>query len=135
MSAVRSELDATGETSAYNARASVAITTHILDIARGRPAAGVPVTLEKGSSPEGWQLVGSGETDADGRLRTLMPEGMALTPGMYRLVFDTRRYLEGQSGRAFFPTISIVFETAAGESHYHVPLLLSPFGYSTYRGS
>ena len=113
----------------------MAITTHILDIARGRPAAGVPVTLEKGSGPEGWQLVGSGVTDADGRQRTLMPEGMAITPGLYRLVFDTRRYVEGQGERAFFPTVSIVFEAAAGETHYHVPLLLSPFGYSTYRGS
>jgi len=129
------QISAVGESSEYNARAPVAITTHILDIARGRPAAGVPVTLERGSSPEGWQLVGSGETDADGRLRTLMPEGMAVTPGVYRLVFDTRRYLEGQGARAFFPTISIVFETVVGESHYHVPLLLSPFGYSTYRGS
>ena len=111
------------------------ITTHVLDIARGRPAAGLPVTLERGAGTEGWQLVGTGETDADGRLRTLMPEGTPLSPGLYRLVFDTRRYLEAHAGRAFYPTVSIVFETAPGESQYHVPLLLSPFGYSTYRGS
>jgi 5-hydroxyisourate hydrolase len=113
----------------------VAITTHILDLARGKAAAGVPVTLEKGTGTEGWQLVGSGQTDADGRLRTLMPEGAPLPPGLYRLVFDTRRYLETHAGRAFFPTISVVFEIASGESTYHIPLLLSPFGYSTYRGS
>jgi 5-hydroxyisourate hydrolase len=113
----------------------VAITTHILDLARGKPAAGVSVTLEQGTGIEGWQLVGSGQTDADGRLRTLMPDGAPLHPGLYRLVFDTRRYLEMHVGRAFFPTISVVFEIAAGETHYHVPLLLSPFGYSTYRGS
>jgi len=113
----------------------VAITTHILDLARGKPAAGVPVMLEKGTGTEGWQLVGSGETDADGRLRTLTPDGATLVPGMYRLVFNTRRYLESHAGRAFFPTVSVVFEVTAGDSHYHVPLLLSPYGYSTYRGS
>jgi 5-hydroxyisourate hydrolase len=113
----------------------VAITTHILDLARGKPAADVPVTLEKGTGVGEWHVVGRGRTDADGRLRTLMAEGVPLDPGLYRLVFDTRGYLETYTGRAFFPTVNVVFEIASGESNYHIPLLLSPFGYSTYRGS
>jgi len=112
------------------------ITTHVLDTARGRPAAGVPVVLElqHGDARDGWRLVGRGETDADGRLRTLMPEGDAPS-GVYRLIFDTRQYFHTLGVRAFYPQVVVVFEVAAGDAHYHVPLLLSPFGYSTYRGS
>jgi 5-hydroxyisourate hydrolase len=113
----------------------VAISTHILDLARGMPAPAVPVTLEQETSSGAWQIVGRGETDADGRLRTLMPEGARVAAGVYRLVFDTRVYLERHAGRAYFPTVSVVFRVAEGESHHHVPLLLSPYGYSTYRGS
>jgi 5-hydroxyisourate hydrolase len=114
----------------------VAITTHVLDLSRGMPAAGVPVTLEQGTAGGGaWDVIGRGETDADGRLRTLMPGDAPPVAGLYRLVFDTRTYLERHAGRAFFPTVSVVFEIKPGESHHHVPLLLSPFGYSTYRGS
>ena len=80
----------------------MAITTHILDLARGKPAAGVPVMLEKGTGTEGWQLVGSGETDADGRVRTLTPDGAAVAPGTYRLVFDTRRYSRARRGARSF---------------------------------
>jgi len=111
------------------------ITTHILDTARGRPAAGVPVLLEHHGGDGGWQSVSRGTTDLDGRLRTLYPEGKALTPGVYRLTFDTRRYFDSLSVTTFYPEIVVVFETAPGEKHYHVPLLLSPFGYSTYRGT
>jgi 5-hydroxyisourate hydrolase len=111
------------------------ITTHVLDTARGQPAAGVPVALAHCIRANEWRSVGRGETDADGRLRTLVPNGVALAPGIYRLVFDTRRYFETLGIRAFYPYVSIVFETAATETHYHVPLLLSPYGYSTYRGS
>lgn len=102
------------------------ITTHVLDTAQGKPASGVPVRLEL-REPSGWTLVGQGRTDADGRLRTLTPS--AVRAGTYRLTFDT----QGRS--AFFPEVSIVFEVADAAAHYHVPLLLSPFGYSTYRGS
>src|SRR5262249_1152952 len=112
-----------------------AITTHVLDTSLGRPAAGVSIVLEKGGGQNQWQLVGHGETDTDGRQRGLMPDDQALVPGPYRLVFDTRRYFETRSVRAFYPSVIIVFEVAAGESHYHVPLLISPFGYTTYRGS
>jgi 5-hydroxyisourate hydrolase len=112
-----------------------AITTHVLDVARGKPAAGVTVMLEQGQGSKGWVLVGQGETDADGRLRTLMPADASLVPGPYRLVFETGRYFSALGTRTLYPHIAIVFEAAAGEAHYHVPLLLSPFGYATYRGS
>jgi 5-hydroxyisourate hydrolase len=113
-----------------------AITTHVLDTARGRPAAGVPVQLEQRDGlGDQWTLVGRGETDADGRLRTLMPSDARLGIGQYRLTFDTRTYFAGQSVPTLYPIVVIVFETTPGEAHYHVPLLLGPFGYTTYRGS
>ena len=112
-----------------------AITTHVLDTARGKPAAGVAVVLERRDGRGSWTPIGGGETDADGRARSLMPAGAPLTPGEYRLVFDTRRYFGAQSVSTFYPSVVIVFEAVAGESHYHVPLLLGPFGYTTYRGS
>lgn len=112
-----------------------AITTHVLDTALGRPAAGVPVVLERSAGTDHWQLVGHGETDADGRLRTLMHDGAELTPGLYRLVFATQRYFDAQGTRSFYPHVIVVFEALPGERHYHVPLLLGPFGYTTYRGS
>jgi 5-hydroxyisourate hydrolase len=112
-----------------------AITTHVLDTARGRPAAGVRVVLEQIDTREQWQVVGRGATDAEGRLRTLMAESTVPLPGMYRLVFDTGAYFEAQRVRAFHPHVVVTFEVAADEEHYHVPLLVSPFGYTTYRGS
>ena len=113
-----------------------AITTHVLDTSCGRPAAGVQVVLElqDGDARDRWEIVGRGETDADGRLRTLMPPGDA-PPGVYRLIFETRKYFDTLSVQALYPQVVVVFEVAAGRAHYHVPLLLSPFGYSTYRGS
>ncbi len=114
------------------------LTTHVLDLAAGRPAGGIPITLERqvGST---WQVIGSGSTDADGRLKTLLAAGKP-EAGAYRLTFDVERYFAakdpGKTGAAGFLTrIPIQFQVAAGEPHYHVPLLLSPFGYSTYRGS
>ena len=109
------------------------ITTHVLDTARGRPAAGVGVTLERLSDGARWDVAGAGRTDDDGRLRTLL-EGAA-SPGLYRLVFDTAAYFESHGARAFYPHITIAFEVTEGEAHYHVPLLLSPYGYTTYRGT
>ncbi len=106
------------------------ITTHILDTSRGRPAAGVRVTLEKHDGNY-WNLAGTGETDADGRCRTLLDQ--PLTAGMYRLTFGTGPYFG--EGKTFFPEVMIVFEVLDASQHYHVPLLVSPFGYSTYRGS
>ena len=101
------------------------ITTHVLDTAQGRPASGVPVTLELREGA-GWRVIGQGATDADGRLRTLTPQG-ALQTGTYRLRFETKG--------PFFPEVLILFEVAEANGHYHVPLLISPYGYSTYRGS
>jgi 5-hydroxyisourate hydrolase len=110
------------------------ITTHVLDTALGRPAAGVRVRLERvGAS--GAELLGEGATDDDGRLRDLAPPGPALVPGRYRLTFDTGAYLRAQELDGFYPQVAIDFDVRDGTGHYHVPLLLSPFGYSTYRGS
>ena len=104
------------------------ITTHVLDTSRGCPAAGVPVVLER-AVDAGWEPVGRGTTDEDGRARELL--GSTPEPGRYRLTFDTGSYLEA----GFYPEVSVTFMVEPGEEHYHVPLLLSPFGYSTYRGS
>jgi len=109
------------------------ITTHVLDTSLGRPARGVPVHLEVREGG-GWRQVGAGETDGDGRLRTLTPEGPAAV-GIYRLRFDTAAYFAQHSVAGYFPSVEIQFIVRAGEDHHHVPLLLSPFGYTTYRGS
>ena len=109
------------------------ISTHILDTSVGRPAAGVPVALDEKRGGE-WVAVGTAESDADGRVRQLVPGGRELADGTLRLRFDVEAYLSREGRRAFFPEVEIVFHYTAGE-HYHVPLLLSPYGYSTYRGS
>ena len=111
------------------------ITTHVLDTARRAPGAGVRVVLERAGADAQWLVVGHGETDADGRLRTLMPESSSAAPGVYRLVFSTRAYFDAQGVRSFFPHVTVTFEIADADAHYHVPLLISPFGYTTYRGS
>ena len=108
------------------------ITTHVLDTARGRPAAGVPIHLEV-KDGAGWRSLGRGVTDADGRLRTLVSG--AIEAGVYRITFDTAAYFRSHGVDGFYPEAAIVFEVRAPGEHYHVPLLLSPYGYSTYRGS
>jgi 5-hydroxyisourate hydrolase len=112
------------------------ITTHVLDTSAGLPAEGVPVVLER-AAPEGdgWELVGRGTTDGDGRQRALTPDGRRLADGTYRLRFDTAAYFTRSGRQAFFPEVSVVFAIGAGDEHAHVPLLLAPYGYSTYRGS
>jgi 5-hydroxyisourate hydrolase len=105
------------------------ITTHVLDTARGRPAANVAVTLEHGTD---WTPVGGGRTGDDGRLAEL---GSPEAPGRYRLRFDTGAYFEAAGTAAFFPEVTVEFAVESPEEHHHVPLLLSPYGYSTYRGS
>lgn len=104
------------------------LSTHVLDTARGAPAVGMPVSLRRVGGPDDAGDVAAGRTDADGRLR-LADE---LAPGAYRLTFVTGDYL---GAGAFYPRVTVEFTVDAGEPHYHVPLLLSPFGYSTYRGS
>jgi|ERR1041385_2918030 5-hydroxyisourate hydrolase len=110
------------------------ITTHVLDTSRGRPAQGVPVTLEI-EAEGGWKLIGKGTTNADGRIADLVPSQVTIAAGMYRLVFDTGKYFSNQQTESFYPQVTIIFRLADAAQHYHVPLLLSPFGYSTYRGS
>lgn len=108
------------------------ITTHVLDAVEGRPAAEVGLTLYRhidGQTAE----VASGVTDADGRNRELGPE--QLPPGTYRLVFATGEYFAAQGKTTFFPQVTIDFRVEQGQEHYHVPILLSPFAFSTYRGS
>jgi len=106
------------------------ITTHVLDTSRGRPASGVPVVLEI-RSETGWREVGRAETDGDGRVRQL-PQPVV---GVYRLTFQIETYFQAQGIEGFYPEAAIVFHVRDASQHYHVPLLLSPYGYSTYRGS
>jgi 5-hydroxyisourate hydrolase len=110
-----------------------AISTHVLDTARGCPAAGVPITLEVQRAGQ-WHRLGAGVTDDDGRLRTLLGSA-ALEATTYRLSFDTAAYAAAHGAPCFFPSVDIVFAVFDAHQHHHVPLLLSPFSYSTYRGS
>jgi 5-hydroxyisourate hydrolase len=111
-----------------------AITTHVLDTARGRPAAGVAVQLEAADGGS-WRRIGTGTTDEDGRLRSLTDAGHPLAGGTYRLIFDTARYFDETGTTAFYPRVTVEFTVTEGTAHYHVPLLISPFGYTTYRGT
>ena len=111
-----------------------AITTHVLDTARGRPAAGLAVVLEREQGGS-WREIGRGVTDGDGRVKTLLASGASLAAGVHRLTFATGPYFAAQKVAAFFPEVTIVFEITDPTQHHHVPLLLSPFGYSTYRGT
>jgi 5-hydroxyisourate hydrolase len=106
------------------------LSTHVLDTALGRPAQGIRVTLERAGD-----VVGSGVTDADGRVRDLHRKDAPLSEGSYRLTFDVSDYFSKAGRESFFPEVVVNFRIVGGPEHYHVPLLLSPFGYSTYRGS
>ncbi|HET9290255.1 MAG TPA: hydroxyisourate hydrolase [Actinomycetota bacterium] len=108
------------------------LSTHVLDAASGRPAAGVRVTLDRRDG-DGWRPLGAGVTDDDGRVRDLAPGG--LEAGVHRLVFATGEWFAATGQTGFYPEVPVVFEVTAGGGHYHVPLLLSPFAFSTYRGS
>lgn len=107
------------------------ITSHVLDAALGRPAAGVPVRLDH-RADGGWVVVSTAVTNTDGRA-ALGPEQLAT--GIYRVHFDTARYFAATGQTGFYPEVLITFELANALEHYHVPLLLSPFAFSTYRGS
>ena len=111
------------------------ITTHVLDTAKGKPAAGITVILELRHQRD-WIPVGRGSTDNNGRLMTLTEQNHPLAVGTYRLTFDTSTYHQEQgTASPFFPEVKIMFNVENADEHVHVPLLLSPFGYSTYRGS
>ena len=109
------------------------ITTHVLDTALGRPASGVAVELAI-QDGDNWKTVGEGVTDADGRLKDLLAPG-TLKVAIYRITFATGPYFEATGRRGFYPSAPIVFQIDDPGEHYHVPLLLNPYGYSTYRGS
>lgn len=108
------------------------ITTHVLDTGTGRPSSGVKATLEA-KAASGWQEIGSGVTDRDGRIANLGP--IQVEAGHYRVTFDTGAYFGKKGTETFFPEVVIGFVINDTADHYHVPLLLSPFAYSTYRGS
>lgn len=110
------------------------ISTHILDTALGRPAANVSITLSKQDS-EHWQTIGSGKTNQDGRVPDLCEYLPSLVAGTYKIHFDTKAYFLSMKNPIFYPYAEVVFMIDYNQQHYHIPLLLSPFGYSTYRGS
>ena len=107
------------------------ITTHVLDTAAGKPASGMSVVLavQKGSE---WVRVASGHTDPQGRL-TKLTDGLEIAPGVYRLTFDTGSY--HRDVESFFPEVQVIFTLREAGEHVHVPVLISPFGYTTYRGT
>jgi 5-hydroxyisourate hydrolase len=105
------------------------ISTHVLDTSLGKPAAGVRVSFERDDSTP----IGSGVTDANGRIASL---GVAaIDPGTYRLRFDTAEYFTKTNRAVFYPEVVVAFRIEAADEHFHIPLLVSPFGYSTYRGN
>lgn len=110
------------------------ITTHVLDTAVGKPAVGIPVMLEARTGPDHWERVAQGETNTDGRIPGFVPTDHILQPGTYRITFETGPYFQRMGVQGFYPWVQVVFELR-DTSHHHVPLLLNPFGYSTYRGS
>jgi 5-hydroxyisourate hydrolase len=111
------------------------ISTHVLDTALGKPAQDVPVRLERQDTSGHWLLLGSAHTDQDGRCGQLLPDDKVLPAGIYRLTFDTADYLAAQKLDSLYPLVEVTFKVRDGESHFHIPLLLSPNGYTTYRGT
>jgi len=110
------------------------LTTHVLDVARGRPAAGIGLRLEQRAPDGAFTARGRGVTDSDGRVKDLLAPGMLMS-GCYRLTFEVGAYFAMLGVSSFYQEIPIEFTVEDAAQHYHVPLLLSPFGYSTYRGS
>jgi 5-hydroxyisourate hydrolase len=110
------------------------ISTHVLDVSHGRPATGLPVQLERREAPGHWRPLQSAHTDDDGRCGQMLPSD-DLPPGIYRLVFDTASYFDGLKIDSLYPVVEVTFEVREGESQFHIPLLLSANGYTTYRGS
>jgi 5-hydroxyisourate hydrolase len=111
------------------------ISTHVLDIALGQPAQDVPVRLEQREENRDWRFLASARTDHDGRCVQLLPGNEVITPGIYRLSFDTASYFSERKLVGLYPSVEITFQVRGGEEHFHIPLLLSPNGYTTYRGS
>jgi len=110
------------------------ISTHILDTALGRPATGVPITLARLTDGK-WSSLNEATTDADGRCKDLLPANETQQPGIYRVHFETIAYYNQHQLSGLYPYVEIVFTVTEGEQHYHIPLLLTANGYTTYRGS
>ena len=111
----------------------MSVSTHVLDTMRGTPAAGLAVTLSRRQADGGWTTLAAAETEADGRVRSLAAD--ELEPGEYRIEFATRTYFERSGLTAFYPEVSVVFSLDDADVHLHIPLLLSQFGYTTYKGA
>jgi 5-hydroxyisourate hydrolase len=109
------------------------ITTHILDTTKGKPAAGITIVLYAGQNDE-WTEIARSKTNQDGRTTDLLQNDVSLQTGIYKLRFETKDYFDKNNIPTFYPYVEIIFDIQSGD-HYHVPLLLNPFGYSTYRGS
>jgi 5-hydroxyisourate hydrolase len=121
--------------SAYAEEISTPVTLHILDTSSGQPAGGVYCTLEQNTT-DGWSLVGSATTGSDGRADTIVPDGIdELDVGTYKMIFYTKPYFDAMSVATFYPQVDVIFLLTNSSQHYHIPLILSPFGYTTYRGS
>jgi 5-hydroxyisourate hydrolase len=111
------------------------ISTHVLDTMLGKPAAGVPVRLEQREKSGSWLLLGAAQTDQDGRCGQLLRDDSVLSAGIYRLAFETEGYFLAKKIATLYPLVEVTFRVRDGESQFHIPLLLSPNGYTTYRGS
>ena len=111
------------------------ISTHVLDLARGKPAADLPVRLERRDASGEWMRLGTARTDKDGRCAQLLAENEWIRAGLYRLVFDIASYQQAQETYGLYPIVEVTFLAREGETTFHLPLLLSPHGYTTYRGS
>lgn len=112
----------------------MSISTHVLDTAKGAPAAEIAVELDFDRDGE-WETLNAAVTDADGRVRFLLPENETMEPGVYTVRFATGAYFAREGLQCLYPTVEITFTVRPGEAHYHVPLLLTAHGYTTYRGS
>jgi 5-hydroxyisourate hydrolase len=111
------------------------VSTHVLDLAQGKPAKGIAVRLERRESSGHWIVLGSSRTDGDGRCGQLLPDDEAFNAGLYRLSFDAASYHLAHHIEGLYPVVEITFQVREGDSQFHIPLLLSPYGYMTYRGS
>lgn len=110
------------------------LSVHVLNTSTGLPSQGVKVSLERRVGSE-WRLLSRAMTDSDGRIRGLYPAAQALQQGHYRVTFETGAWFAQRGEQSFFPEVSVVFVLNEGVKHTHIPLLISPFGYSTYRGN
>lgn len=118
------------------------ITTHILDTSKGNPASGITIILYHGGNDarlndavgQEWTEINRGKTNTDGRIQDFVKKDTLLQEGLYKMRFETKDYFDKQQVKTFYPYVEIIFEIESNQ-HYHIPLLLNPFGYTTYRGS